>query len=272
MKFEESYYENADLWAIENFGGPDRQRMATLADKLPLDVRTLLDVGCGNGLFLKHLSEMKERSFERLCGTDRSKTALACVQAERVRASIDLLPFSTDEFDAVSCLEVLEHLPQTTFIGALNEISRVAHRYILVSVPYNENLRMSLTECSKCCTRFNPHYHLRTFSRAAMHHLFDDKGFTCREVFYMQRQRVVPSGIEVILRSVGVVKRRMLRQPRPPMPDPAVCPACGYSPHTTKNESSRSIVRPSNKAGMAIRSLLSLRSRWRWIGGLYERV
>jgi len=272
MSFEESYYENTDLWAIENFSLADQERFETLADKLPLNVQTLLDVGCGNGLFLKHLSDLKGRCFNRLCGTDRSTAALACVEAEKVQAGVDALPFAKDEFDAVSCMEVLEHLPQTTFISALNEISRVARRYILVSVPYNENLGTSLTECMKCCCRFNPNHHLRTFNQPTMQHLFDDKGFTCREVFYIHPQRVVPTDIEVLLRLFGVVKRTILRQPRPPMANRAVCPACGYSPRTGRNESSIVMVSPKNRAGMTIRSLLSLRSGWRWMSALYERV
>jgi len=272
MNNEQCYYENPDLWTSEKYGAEDHQRVATLTARLPLDVRTVLDAGCGNGLFLKYLSEFKGRNFDRLCGTDRSTAALACVQGEKVRASVDSLPFSKKEFDAVSCMEVLEHLPQTTFISALNEISRVARRYILVSVPYNENMRMSLTQCTKCCCRFNPNYHLRTFNQPTMQHLFDDKGFTCREVFYMHHRRVVPAEIEVILRFFGVAKRAMLRQARPSMADHAVCPACGYTPRTGRNESSRMIVPPISRVGIAIRSLLSLKSEWRWMGALYERL
>jgi ubiquinone/menaquinone biosynthesis C-methylase UbiE len=227
MSFERSYYENADLWVIENNNAANQQRIATLAGKVPLDVQTVLDVGCGNGLFLKHLSDVKERSFGRLCGVDRSTVALACMQTEKIRADVDSLPFSKDEFDAVSCMEVLEHLPQATFISALNEISRVARRCIIVSVPYSENLRMSLTECTKCCCRFNQNYHLRTFRQQTMQLLFDDYGFTCRDVFYMYAQRAVPTEIEVIIRLLGVVKRAMLREPRPTMADYAVCPALG---------------------------------------------
>lgn len=271
MSIEQSYYENTDLWASENYGTVDRQRIATLAAKLPMDVRTLLDVGCGNGLFLKHMSELKGRYFERLCGADRSSAALACVQSEKVQASVDSLPFSKDEFDAVSCMEVLEHLPQTTYIGALNELSRIARRYILISVPFNENLRMLLTECKKCCCRFNPNYHLRTFNKLTMQHLFDDKGFMCREVFYMHPQRVVPPEIEVLLRLLGVVKRTVLRQSRSPMPVDTVCPACGYSPSAGRNESSGLTVPPPKTVETMIRSLLSVRSTWRWMGALYVR-
>jgi ubiquinone/menaquinone biosynthesis C-methylase UbiE len=134
---EAEYYENPDIWDVNKFGDADQQRFATLGDKLPIDVRTLLDVGCGNGLFLKHVSNMTGRNMERLCGTDRSEAALAHVQLEKVKADVACLPFKDYAFDAVSCMEILEHLPQTTFVSALNDLSRVASRYILVSVPFN---------------------------------------------------------------------------------------------------------------------------------------
>lgn len=272
MNFEARYYENTELWAIENISAADRQRIETMADKIPIDARTLIDVGCGNGLFLEHLNSMQERRFERLCGTDRSMAALACVQAEKVLASVELLPFLEHEFDIVSCMEVLEHLPQKTYISSLDEISRIARRYILISVPYNEDLRMSLTECTKCCCRFNPNYHLRIFNESTMRHLFDDEGFMCREIFYMYSQKVVPAYIEVTLRFFGILKRKILHQSRPPMADRAVCPACGYSPRTDSHEPSTMIVSPVSKVGKVIRSILCIGSKWRWMGALYERM
>jgi len=272
MNFEENNYENAAHWAVDNFVDADQQRFATLADKVPINVRTLLDVGCGNGLFLKHLNETKGRNFERLCGTDRSKAALACVQAEKVQASVESLPFKNDEFDAVSCSEVLEHLPQDTFIRALTELSRIASRYILVSVPFNEDLRMSLIECAKCRCRFHSYYHLRSFTSETIQSLFAEKGFSCREVFHIHPERIVPAEIEMFLRLIGKAKRKIFREPRVPMDINALCPACGYSPCAFGNDKLR-LAKPSkNHAGIshAIRSILSLRTKSRWIGALYE--
>ena len=52
-------------------------RYATTAEKLPIDVESLLDAGCVNGLFLKYQSgnitegKFKKRTIKRLCGLDR---------------------------------------------------------------------------------------------------------------------------------------------------------------------------------------------------------
>ena len=272
MSSEQKYYENPDLWTPERYGAADRERIATLAEKLPPDVTTLLDVGCGNGLFLKHLCGLEKRHFKRLCGTDRSEAALAGVQSEKVVASIDALPFADGEFDAVSSLEVIEHLPQATYLCAIGELSRIARRYILVSVPFDEHLWLSLIECSQCRCRFNPNYHLRTFDHSMMRHLFDSNGFICREVFCIHPTKAVPTWVESLLRLLGVVKRAMLRKPRSPMPRHTVCPACGYFPPAGGEESSRLATQSPRTIGMMIRRLLSVRSSWQWIAALYERV
>ena len=45
------------------------------------------------------------------------------------------LPFKKNSFDAVSCCEVLEHMPYSMFIIALKELNRISKRHILLSIP-----------------------------------------------------------------------------------------------------------------------------------------
>jgi len=229
MSFEESYYENADLWRDGSFGDADNERITAVAAKVPADATTLLDAGCGNGLFLKHLRSLGTRSFKRLVGVDRSAAALEHVDTEKVRASLDALPFANREFDAVTCLEVLEHLPQEIYSGTLDEIARVAGRYVLVSVPHDENITMAFTECDNCRFHFNPNYHLRSFDEPALRRLLDSRGFRCLETFFIYPVRLVPVSIESMLRMLGRLKRLVLSQPRAPMVGGTVCPSCGYS-------------------------------------------
>lgn len=271
MNSEQRYYENPNLWAIERYGTADQQRIATLADKLPADVRTLLDVGCGNGLFLKHLSELKGRKFDRLCGTDRSAAALVRVQSEKVEASIDSLPFADQEFDAVTCMEALEHLPHETYHGALREMSRVARQHILISVPHNETLQLALTECAKCFCRFHPYYHLRTFQRQIMATLLDEQGFVCRKQFAMHRERVIPNSLRVANRLFRGFRKVLLRQTHGSMVHAAVCPACGYSPRTGDAGSVTMPIQLGSRIRPQLHSMLCIKPSWRWLGALYER-
>jgi len=53
-----------------------------------------------------------------------------------VVASVLSMPFSDNEFDAVLCAEVLEHLPYGDFNKALSEIKRIAKNYAVISLPH----------------------------------------------------------------------------------------------------------------------------------------
>jgi SAM-dependent methyltransferase len=105
-----------------------RGRLRLMADLLD-DGRhaSLLDVGYGSGVFLPELA----RRADRLVGVDlhdqheRIAELLARegVQAELTQASLYELPFAAEEFDALVCVSVLEHL--TDLDGALDELRRV---------------------------------------------------------------------------------------------------------------------------------------------------
>ena len=272
MSFEQSYYENPSIWLPSNYSDADRQRVLAVAEKLPDDVESLLDVGCGNGLFLNHLSATQGQRFQRLCGADRSKAALAHVRTECVEASCEQLPFGDREFDAVTCMEVLEHLPEPVYPKAIREIVRIAARHVILTVPYAEDLEWSLIRCDKCHCRFNPAYHLRSFKEVTLRHLLDGTGFRCREVFFIYRQEVSTERARTTLRFLSQLKRLICRSyPLPAMPVNAVCPACGYSRETgSAGALEVSLVRKT--LAMRLSNHLGTQQSWRWICGLYDRV
>jgi predicted TPR repeat methyltransferase len=59
---------------------PELLRIDILLNRIPADVSTVLDVGCGNGLFLHRIRDRSGRGFMRLCGVDRSEAALGYVE------------------------------------------------------------------------------------------------------------------------------------------------------------------------------------------------
>jgi SAM-dependent methyltransferase len=94
----------------------------------------ILDAGCGSGSILGHLS-----AFGEVTGVDISPLAVAASRARRtgvvVQGSIDHLPFPDDEFDLVTCLDVLEHTPDD--VAVLRELRRVTRPggHVLLTVP-----------------------------------------------------------------------------------------------------------------------------------------
>ncbi len=179
---EREYYEFDRFWNPEftPLGDTDVQRIEEIANLVPADVESILDAGCGNGMFCNHVS--RNRPTEQVVGLDRSKAALKYVATRKVQASITELPFEAKSFDCVTSLEVLEHLPLDVFERAKSELSRVAAKYIIVSVPNDQQLGENLTQCPACRSRFDPDLHMRSFHAEIMKTLFSEHGFTCRQV------------------------------------------------------------------------------------------
>jgi 2-polyprenyl-3-methyl-5-hydroxy-6-metoxy-1,4-benzoquinol methylase len=88
---------------------------------------SIVEVGFGSGIFLPELS----RRAERVAGIDvHDQTVQVIDMLKELRISADLrqaslfeIPFADDEFDALVCLSVLEHI--TDLSAALDEFARV---------------------------------------------------------------------------------------------------------------------------------------------------
>lgn len=272
MSIEQQYYENADFWKPERYLGVNEERFRKILELVPYDSTSLLDVGCGNGLFLKHVEMLSNKGFVRLCGTDRSSAALSFVQTEKYLADITNLPFADCEFDTVSALEVLEHLPQETYKAALAELSRIAKKNIIVSVPFNQNLRLSLIECSECHCQFNPRFHLRSFDDKRIANLLTQQGFRCIKMIHISPERVISDKTKTLLLVIAQIKRKLLNQPKQPVVSGAICPACGHCLYLNKTNPPLGLIKSRNTIGGRICSLLAWNHSWRWIAAIYERA
>ncbi len=209
LLFYRQFYEQAHRWQSMR----PSEEFAGRYLNIPQDVNSILDVGCGSGRFLESLAGRYEE-----VGIDICFEPLVRIRAARAVASCDGLPFRCLSFDLVTCLEVLEHLPDPLFPKALAELERVSRRYIAVSVPDCEILAQSLVTCSRCCCAFNPSGHVRSFDKASMESLF-------------ARFRLVQCqacGPLIYSHNSKLVKLYRAMVPREPPPC-AVCPQCGYS-------------------------------------------
>lgn len=221
VSVEEQAYELPEIWQPGWFSLEDRDRVRQLSALVPDDARTLVDVGCGNGLFLNWLAQSEAGRFERMVGVDRSLAALSHVKAGKCRARIDALPFGDGSFHIVTCMEVLEHLPVDVFPRALRELSRVARHYVLVSVPYRQDLDASLSTCPSCRARFNADFHVRSFNESAMSGLFEQQGF---RPAITRRLGEFTTYVDRTIRS----RMKAWWRQAPAMPAYAICPVCGF--------------------------------------------
>jgi SAM-dependent methyltransferase len=159
------YYEAYDWNAVhrENV----EPIIKALSEVIPVDVGSIVDIGCGNGIITTELS----KNYNVL-GVDRSEGALAHLKTEKLQASCDNIPLADLSFDLVLSTELLEHLEDSVFEKTLREFPRISRRYIIITVPNNENLEKYLLKCPGCGYEFNRSYHLRYFSKERLMNLF----------------------------------------------------------------------------------------------------
>ncbi len=145
------------------------KKVNKVLENIPEDVKTILDVGCGNGLITNILGEKYE-----VTGVDRSEAALAYVKTKKIRADANSIPLPDRNFDLVFSSELLEHLDEKTFKGTLKEFSRLTRKYLFLTVPNRENPDKLLIKCSSCGYIYNRPNHLRSFSAKYLASLFPD--------------------------------------------------------------------------------------------------
>lgn len=155
---ELKYYEQKEVWTNYNNNVGEIRRAENVVRLIPEDVKSLLDVGCGNGI----ITNMIKKPF--VVGLDFARIPLNQVKTNKIQGTIDQLPIKSNEFDLIILTEVLEHLENKIYIKATNEIKRLRAKYILISVPFNENIEIDLCKCSVCGNLFNVFHHYRKFS------------------------------------------------------------------------------------------------------------
>src|SRR5262245_10632380 len=104
---------------------------ALLRQNLSLNgTKRLLDVGCGTGYSLVWLRDRFK--FDQVYGVDLSPHAAEFWRARGLDtvalASADKLPFGENEFDLVTCFDVIYQLNDERAGAAISEIHRVLNR------------------------------------------------------------------------------------------------------------------------------------------------
>ena len=268
--FEKDYYEAESFWEDGMIlDAANINRIEKTIALIPEDVKSLADIGCGNGVFLNRLHETGT-AFEIL-GIDRSKTALNYVKAKKMEGDIAAIPLPDNSMDCLTCLEVIEHLPVTVYDKALSELTRVAGKYLIVSVPFAEKLEEAYTKCPQCKSMFNSDLHLRSFDEETFKKLFDHLGY--------RNTRVEKLG--EIKSFVGKEKYVKLFYPEQSLVwNSPICPICGFQndKQPTVNIGSNATVVSKRKRSLvsyfsALPKLIwPQKTRYYWILGLFEKT
>ena len=258
---DKHYYEQKSLWDYDYHILPsERQRLNAIIETMPEDIDTLMDIGCGNGFFINELTAQVKKTI----GVDLSFEALRHVKKMCCQADVECLPIKSMSADMVTMFEVLEHLHYNTYCKIRETLPELTRKYIMISVPNEQELDYSLVTCPKCRSGFNPRYHLRSFNADGLKDLF--KGFKVLSLGFVGPWEYSYHRFFLKLRYGGV--RRI-------MSENTVCPNCGYTNQvamktavinrgeTKRNEMFELIMLPKR---------LFRQKKRRWILALYQKM
>jgi SAM-dependent methyltransferase len=99
------------------------------------DQPPLLDVGCGNPGLASFLTDVS------IVGVDLEAPSAPMANIEFHRGSVLALPFPDRAFPVVTCIDVLEHLPEGDRLKAVRELVRVASQAVLIACPHGTTAR-----------------------------------------------------------------------------------------------------------------------------------
>lgn len=140
----------------------------------------VLELGCGPGIFTQTLSESAS-----VVAIDISKDMLKFVkkrriQAERVQADIDYLPFRPNSFDAVVAYRVMEYSKEPN--RTLRGFSRLAP-LVLLQLPRHDSINgFRLLLYREILTFFGPSPSFKSYSIKGAINLAEKAGFTTESV------------------------------------------------------------------------------------------
>jgi len=267
--FEKEYYEDEAFWEGDMLKDEaNQQRIEFTAAMVPTDVRSLCDVGCGNGVFVNYLAD-KKYSFS-IMAIDRSVAALKYVRTEKKEGDLSAIPLDDASYDCVTCLEVIEHLPYGAYEKGLTELARVAKKYIIVSVPFQELLEERHNQCPSCKTIFNHDLHLRNFDDEKMKSLLSAHGFSLTQLDHL--------GAADHLKGHHLFRKLFYKEQFKEWRSP-ICPICGFVKEKTADHKPLTAVasRPTMKSKI-IPFLTSLpkmiwqkEKKYYWVIGLYKK-
>jgi SAM-dependent methyltransferase len=146
----------------------------------------LLDVGCGTGMFLRHL---EQQGFEHLCGVEASPELRAAFRVPTIPLHPEI---PAQSFDALFMLDVLEHIEDDEgFLTCVQAALAPGGSYYL-SVPAHPFLWSRHDELN---------HHFRRYRKGELRRKLSAAGFRIRSLSYWNMTGFLPA---LLLRTLGL--------------------------------------------------------------------
>lgn len=178
--------------AARRAGELERMRIADLM-KLTPSGGNVLEIGARDCFISRKLLAL----YGRVTALDLRKPEIDEAGITPVQGDVTALGFPDASFDTVFCTEVLEHVAPERLQKACDEIRRVARRWVVIGVPYRQDLRAGRTRCVRCGTVNPPTGHLNRFGTEEAVSLFP--GMKVRTVRLVGSRAAVTNPLSVLL-------------------------------------------------------------------------
>lgn len=139
-----------------------------LFEILPKGMGAALEIGARDGYYTRILTGF----FESVAALDLERPDFQIDRVKTVRGDVTQLHFPDDFFDCVVATEVLEHVPEIE--RACHEISRVSKKYVIIGVPYRQDIRVGRTTCLSCGRISPPWGHINAFWEGQLRSYFSE--------------------------------------------------------------------------------------------------
>jgi 2-polyprenyl-3-methyl-5-hydroxy-6-metoxy-1,4-benzoquinol methylase len=154
---------------------------------VPLSGR-ILDYGCGPGYLVEKLLntgvpcegvDASPESVERI----NRRFAPNPLWGGAKNLTDDRLPYNDNAFDAIICVETIEHvLPSKidVFVRELRRILKPGGGWLFITTPHAENLKEKAAFCPECGSVFHTYQHVSSFSAEKLQSLLETYSLATR--------------------------------------------------------------------------------------------
>ena len=152
-----------------------------------------LDIGERDG----HFSKLLAGYYDSVTALDLEKPLFDHPKVTCVKGDVTALEFDPSEFNLAFCVEVLEHIPTHLLNDACSELCRVSTDYILIGVPYKQDIRLGRSTCYSCGGINPPWGHVNSFDEKRLSELFS--GYTIEDMSFVNKTKSYTNGLSVAL-------------------------------------------------------------------------
>lgn len=206
-----------DLWHFSRQRGGALLRYA--AKQIDI-MEPVLDLGSGSGHLLQLLLDKDLKCFAADVSSRGLEIAASRFSTQpgflgtRFMESNEKVPFDDSSIGTVFLLETIEHLLPETLDALFAEIPRVLFKdgYLVITTPWNENLRAGNVTCVNCGCIFHKTQHLRTNNEESVMAHIENAGF-----------KIVSCKAALLLPDISVWLRAQMTPARVSI----ACPECG---------------------------------------------